>query len=262
MPPGSKTAGSPGRSPRPRTIRWPTSTRRRPGAVAARCSRRAATLGRHRPYAVDTIEPPFENPWKAPLFFGDHDFLPDGTAMLCTIQGDVWRVEGLDESLPRSAGGGSPRACTRRSGWSSPMGCVHVLGRDQITRLHDLNGDGEADFYECVSNAYRDVAAGHDFICGLQRDPAGTSIPSRASRGSSGSRADGKTVEVLATGFRNPDGLGLVPRAERDRPLLGGGMDPGVDGLRGPARRPLRLRRAERRPAAGPAAGLPPARPG
>ena len=52
-------------------------------------------------------------------------------------------------------------------------GSVYVLGRDQITRLHDLNGDGEADFYECVSNAYVTSPAGHDFICGLQRDADG-----------------------------------------------------------------------------------------
>ena len=72
-----------------------------------------------------------------------------------------------------SAGGGSPRACTRRSGLVVADGQVYVLGRDQITRLHDLNGDGEADFYECVSNAYDTSPAGHDFICGLQRDAAG-----------------------------------------------------------------------------------------
>jgi len=29
---------------------------------------------------------------------------------------------------------------------------VYVLGRDQITRLHDLNNDGEADFYENFNN--------------------------------------------------------------------------------------------------------------
>ena len=32
-----------------------------------------------------------------------------------------------------------------------PKGTVssrQTLGRDQITRLHDENGDGEADFYE------------------------------------------------------------------------------------------------------------------
>ena len=65
------------------------------------------------------------------------------------------------------------------SGLHQPLGLVvadgkvYVLGRDQITRLHDLDGDGEADFYECVSNAYTTSPAGHDFICGLQRDAAG-----------------------------------------------------------------------------------------
>ena len=52
--------------------------------------------GTGRPYAVDTIELPYDNPWKAPLFCGDHDFLSDGSALVCTMQGDVWRVTGLD----------------------------------------------------------------------------------------------------------------------------------------------------------------------
>src|SRR5262249_24418045 len=55
------------------------------------------TLGKGGAYVVDTIVPPFENPWNALMFFGDHDFLPDGTAFVCTMQGDVWRVEGLDD---------------------------------------------------------------------------------------------------------------------------------------------------------------------
>jgi len=50
---------------------------------------------------------------------------------------------------------------------------TYVLGRDQITRLVDLNADGEADFYECFFNAYVTSTAGHDFICGLERDPEG-----------------------------------------------------------------------------------------
>ena len=52
------------------------------------------------------------------------------------------------------AGSGLPPGCTRRSGLVIADGKAYVLGRDQITRLHDLNGDGEADFYECFSNAY------------------------------------------------------------------------------------------------------------
>jgi hypothetical protein len=39
------------------------------------------------PYTIDTIVPPFDNPEKSLCFFGDHDFMPDGSAMICrTIQ--------------------------------------------------------------------------------------------------------------------------------------------------------------------------------
>jgi hypothetical protein len=49
---------------------------------------------------------------------------------------------------------------------------VLVLGSDQITRLHDRNGDGEADFYECVTNGYP-TTGGHDFCTSLQQDGRG-----------------------------------------------------------------------------------------
>jgi putative heme-binding domain-containing protein len=168
-------------------------------------------LGTGRPYAVDTIEPPFHNPWKALLFFGDHDFLPDGSALLSTMQGDVWRVEGLDATLERV------RWRRIASGLYHPLGLVvadgaaYVLGRDQITRLHDLNGDGETDFYECVSHAYQTSPGGHDFISGLQRDAQGRFLTASSNQGLLRISADGQTVDVLATGFRNPDGLGLAP---------------------------------------------------
>src|SRR6185369_6327115 len=55
--------------------------------------------GSGHPYAIDTIGLPFDNPWHALLFASDHDFLPDGSALVCTMQGDVWRVTGLDEKL-------------------------------------------------------------------------------------------------------------------------------------------------------------------
>ena len=60
---------------------------------------------------------------------------------------------------------------------------VYVLGRDQITRLVDLNGDGETDFYECFSNAYVTSPAGHDFICGLERDAAGNFYTASGNQG-------------------------------------------------------------------------------
>lgn len=168
-------------------------------------------LGAGKPYAIDTVPLPVENPWKALLFISGHDFLADGTAIVCTMQGDVWRVEGLDESLK------SVRWRRVASGLHQPLGLVvdkdqvYVLGRDQITRLIDLNGDGEADFYECFSNAYQTSPAGHDFICGLERDASGNFYTASGNQGLLRISPDGKKADVLATGFRNPDGLGLTP---------------------------------------------------
>jgi putative heme-binding domain-containing protein len=168
-------------------------------------------LGRSGPYAIDTIEPPFDNPWKALLFFGDHDFLPDGSAMLCTMVGDVWHVEGLDATLENVRWRRYASGLHQALGLVVVDGKVHVLGRDQITRLHDLDGDGEADYHECVSNAYETSPAGHDFVSGLQRGDRGRFYAASSKQGLLRIPPDGRPAEVLATGFRNPDGLGLAP---------------------------------------------------
>ncbi len=183
-------------------------------------------LGTSRPYAVDTIAPPFKNPWKALLYFGGHDFFADGSAALCTMQGDVWHVEGLDATLK------NVRWRRIASGLHHALGLViadqsvYVLGRDQITRLVDRNGDGEADFYECFSNAYVTSPAGHDFICGLERDAAGNFYTASGNQGLVRISADGKKAEVLATGFRNPDGVCVTPAGKVTVPCSEGEWTP------------------------------------
>ena len=83
-----------------------------------------------------------------------------------------------------------------------------VQGRDQITRLVDLNHDDEADFYECVSNAQITSPSGHDFITGCEFD--GTFYYFASGNQGVCRVKPGGQVEVLATGFRNPNGLGLA----------------------------------------------------
>src|SRR5262249_49976171 len=148
---------------------------------------------------------------KAPLFFGDHDFLPDGSALVCTMQGDVWRVEGLDDKLDNVRWRRFASGLHQALGLVVTDGKVFVLGRDQITCLHDVNGDGEADFHECVSTVHIASTGGHDYVCGLQRDPAGYFYTASSKQGLLRITPDGKKVEVLATGFRNPDGCSLYP---------------------------------------------------
>ncbi|WDQ14931.1 DUF6797 domain-containing protein [Rhodopirellula sp. P2] len=185
--------------------------------------------GSGEPFAIDTIELPHDNPWKALLFCTGHDFLPDGSALVCTMQGDVWHVSGLQAPADQ------PGVATWRrfaSGLHQPLGMVvandgiYVQCRDQLTRLTDINGDGEADFYECFSNAFQTSPAGHDFICGLQRDRQGNFYTASGNQGLVRISADGSQAEVIATGFRNPDGLGMLPDGTLTVPCSEGGWTP------------------------------------
>jgi hypothetical protein len=139
------------------------------------------------------------------------------------MQGDIWRVSGLDDTLRNVRWKRFASGLHHALGLVVAEGQIYILGRDQITRLHDLDGDGEADFHECVSNAYQTSPAGHDFICGLQRDARGNFYTVSGKQGLLRISPDGKSVKVVATGFRNPDGLGLtstgvitVPNSEGD----------------------------------------------
>lgn len=182
------------------------------------------SMGTGSPYAVDTIRPPFDNPWKSLLFFGGVGFFTDGAAAICTAQGDVWRVEGLDSTL------GNVRWRRIASGLNMLLGLVvaddkvYVLGGDQITRLDDVNGDGETDTYACVSNGF-DASIGHNFKCGLERDAAGNFFFA-SHQGLMRVHADGRQVDILATGFRNPDGLGLLPDGTLTVPVSEGDFTP------------------------------------
>jgi putative heme-binding domain-containing protein len=187
------------------------------------------TAGSGKPYAVDTIEMPRMNPWKSLMYLGDHDFLADGTALVCTMQGDVWRVTGLNAKSEKE---GVARWKRFASGLHHALGLVvddgniYVQCRDQLTRLTDLNDDGEADFYECFSNAFVTSPAGHDFICGLQQDDEGNFYMASGNQGLVRISPDGRTAEAIATGFRNPDGLGILPDGTLTVPVSEGEWTP------------------------------------
>ncbi|MBP88455.1 MAG: heme-binding domain-containing protein [Planctomycetaceae bacterium] len=163
------------------------------------------------PYAIDTIQLPFYNPWNALPFFGGHAFLPDGSALACTMQGDVWHISDLPYPSQKARWRRFAAGLSQCQGLLIDDDGIFVLGRDQITRLHDLNDDGEADFYERFSSTYQASSAGHDFICGLERDAAGNFYTASGNQGVVRISPDGKRADVMATGFRNPDGIGVTP---------------------------------------------------
>lgn len=166
--------------------------------------------GSASPYAVDTVQLPDNNPWNAPLFGGGLGFLSDGSALVCTMHGDVWRVTGLEYPSKKAVWNRFASGLHHCQGMIVDQDGIFVLGRDQITRLHDLNSDGEADYYECFSNAFQTSAAGHDFICGLERDADGNFYMASGNQGIVRISSNGENADVVATGFRNPDGIGLT----------------------------------------------------
>ena len=188
----------------------------------------AGTLGKSdSAYTVDTLPLPDgkANPWNSWIRTSGFDFFKDATkAAICSVSGDVWLVSGIDEKLDKLKW---KRFAT---GLFQPLGLkivdekVYVLGRDQITRLHDLNGDGEADFYENFNNDVAISSHYHEFCLGLETDRAGNfyfnkggnlggakhqhhGVLARVSK-------DGSKLDVVATGYRAPNGLSVGPNDE------------------------------------------------
>ncbi len=185
------------------------------------------------PYVVDTINLPFENPFRALMFCGGHDFLPDGKAFISTLHGDVWLVDGIDEKLERitwrryATGLFQPlgvKVLPERdpSGKPTNRSQLFVVGRDQITRLHDFDNDGEADFYENFNNDAEVSLNGHEYVTCLETDRAGNFYYVKGNCDSAirhdGSLLrvshDGSKLDVFATGFRNPNGMSIGPNDE------------------------------------------------
>ncbi|QOV91017.1 DUF6797 domain-containing protein [Humisphaera borealis] len=186
-------------------------------------------LGTPKPddgYVIDNLTIPHDNPYKAWMRPGGMDFFADGTsAALSTWSGDVWTVSGIDEKLEKLEWKRVATGLHQPLGLKIVDGKIYTVGHDQITRLNDLNGDGETDFYENFNNDWELTTAFHAFCFDLQTDKAGNfyfAFGSPVHAGGGGFQKitnshgtimkvspDGQKNEVYATGFRAPNGIGL-----------------------------------------------------
>ncbi|MEO5804390.1 MAG: hypothetical protein ABIR24_12760 [Verrucomicrobiota bacterium] len=162
------------------------------------------------PYVVDTITVPYENSYQALMFLSGVDFFPNGDAAVCSIHGDVWLVGGIDDQLQNIKWKRFATGLFQPLGLKIVNGDVHILGRDQITVLHDRNHDGEADFYENFYNGIQTSEGGHDYVTCLETDRQGNFYyvdPAGVHRVS----PNGRKHETIATGWRNPNGMSVSP---------------------------------------------------
>lgn len=181
---------------------------------------RLAPAGSSKPYVVDTLTLPDDNPWHSWMRPSGVDFLPDGRCVICTLGGDVWIVSGIDKDLHHLVWKRFATGLYEPLGLKVVDGQIYVVGRDQITRLHDLDGDGEADFYENFNNDVPTYAWYHAFHLDLQADSrgnlyyttAGTGVPNDIPMHGSVIKVacDGSKAEVVATGLRAANGGGMA----------------------------------------------------
>jgi putative heme-binding domain-containing protein len=219
-----------------------------PGRWPERIETQMVTTSSRGPLAVDVLSAPESNPWLAQTRFTGLDFYPDGRIAVCTWDGDVWVVTPIDgkqdergEQTGNAVTGGvretdndvpgnSRRLSWQRvaSGLFQPLGLkiiegkIHLTCRDQLVVLHDLNGDSETDFYQCLNNDHQVTTHFHEFAMGLQIDHEGNFYYAKS--GCHGIKAtvphhgtllrvskDGLQTEILATGFRAANGVCLNP---------------------------------------------------
>jgi hypothetical protein len=175
------------------------------------------------PYVVESISVPAVNPYRSWMRLGGFDFFKNGRrAAVCTWQGDVWLVDGLAPDLDRFTW---QRIA---SGMFQPLGLkivdetIYVTCRDQITILRDFNRDGETDFYQCFNHDAQVTEHFHEFAMDLQTDQNGDFYYAKAGRHAKDALVphhgtllkvsrDGSRTEIVASGFRAPNGVCVNP---------------------------------------------------
>ncbi len=178
------------------------------------------------PYAIDTITHPVDNPYRSWMRFGGFDFFEDDSrAAICTWNGDVWIVDGIGESLKELTWQRIATGMFQPLGVAIVDGDIYVGCRDQITVLRDLNGDGETDYYENFNNDHQVTEHFHEFALDLKFAADGNFYYTKGGRHGADSitpqhgtlirvSRDGSKSEIVANGFRSPNGLGLGPAGE------------------------------------------------
>lgn len=170
-------------------------------------------------YVVDDIPLPVDNPWRRNVRLSDIQFLPDGTGVGVTLDGDVWTVRGL-ATADGSPSSGSVQWRRFASGLHEPLsvavrdGEIYTFDRNGVWRLRDTNGDGEADRHELFSNAFAQTADMREFPSTLRLGPRGEFVIAKGGQEATtigkhnGSvlrlSADGSSSTVLGYGLRQP----------------------------------------------------------
>ncbi|NNE94122.1 MAG: hypothetical protein HKN23_20945 [Verrucomicrobiales bacterium] len=166
---------------------------------------------------------PLNNPWKRNVRLSAFDFFSDGRAAFVTFDGDVWIVSGL-------AGDLSKVTWERfSSGFHEPIALeivddeIYVFDRNGIWIVERSEGSGKSESYvhRIFCNLVSQTAETREFANDMWEKPGGGFYIAKGgqvstTRGKHNGTVveiapDGKSIEVIATGFRMPY-IGVDPK--------------------------------------------------
>ena len=178
---------------------------------------------------VDEITLPENNPWRSWMRPGAFDFFNGGKSLaVSTWSGDVWVAQDISQK----------KLVWKRfaAGLFHPLGLkvvdekIYVQCRDGIYILEDINKDGESDYRKVFNNDVLITINFHEFSFELHRDSQGNFYFVKGAPVKAGGEGfdlvtkhhgslfkvspDGEKLEVIATGFRAPNGMGLSPEGQ------------------------------------------------
>jgi glucose/arabinose dehydrogenase len=217
----TKTASSIGNVTQGGKTRWPVTFTTK-GQLAT--EKEAAVNA----YVIDRLTVPYNNKYESRMRIGGMDFFADGKrAAVSTWDGDVWIVSGIDEKLENLTWKRYATGLHEALGLKIVDDVIYTVDDMQITRFHDLNKDGEADFYENFNNDWELTSGFHAFCFDLHTDKAGNFYFAFGSPVRGGGRSfermgehhgsvlrvskDGSKLERYASGLRAPNGIGVGP---------------------------------------------------
>lgn len=174
------------------------------------------------PFELDVLTPPYDNPFKSRMRLTGIDFFNEDRAAICTIDGEVWLVDGISKEE------GTLTWKRIATGLYQPLGIkvidqkIYATCRNQIVVLHDLNDDELIDFYENFNSDHQVTDHFHEFAMGLQTDKEGNLYYAKSGRHAREALVpqhgtllkvskDGTNTEIMATGFRAANGVCINP---------------------------------------------------
>lgn len=169
-------------------------------------------------YRIETLPIPDDIVFEV----GGMNFMPNGELMVSTRRGEVWSVDVENESWSLFASGLHEALGVLPAG----PGEIIVTQRPELTRIKDTSGDGKADLFETLTDAWGISGNYHEYVFGPVRDEEGNLFGTLNVGWEDGGVSwvpyrgwafkltpEGEFIP-WATGLRSPSGIGIDPEGE------------------------------------------------